>query len=68
MQTLHNYRLVCPGATLLREGRVCEACLGKTRGVEGSGPWLLPWQPAGIRGGGGDADDSQSACEPGRQR
>jgi glycosyltransferase involved in cell wall biosynthesis len=30
VQTLHNYRLVCPGATLLREGRVCEACLGKT--------------------------------------
>jgi glycosyltransferase involved in cell wall biosynthesis len=29
VQTLHNYRLVCPGATLLREGRVCEACLGK---------------------------------------
>jgi glycosyltransferase involved in cell wall biosynthesis len=30
VQTLHNYRLVCPGATFLREGRVCEACLGKT--------------------------------------
>jgi glycosyltransferase involved in cell wall biosynthesis len=29
VQTLHNYRLVCPGATLLREGRVCEACLSK---------------------------------------
>jgi glycosyltransferase involved in cell wall biosynthesis len=29
IQTLHNYRLVCPGATLLRQGRVCEACLGK---------------------------------------
>jgi glycosyltransferase involved in cell wall biosynthesis len=29
VQTLHNYRLVCPGATLLRQGRVCEACLGK---------------------------------------
>jgi glycosyltransferase involved in cell wall biosynthesis len=29
VQTLHNYRLVCPGATLLREGRVCQACLGK---------------------------------------
>jgi glycosyltransferase involved in cell wall biosynthesis len=30
VQTLHNYRLVCPGATLLREGRVCEVCLGKS--------------------------------------
>jgi glycosyltransferase involved in cell wall biosynthesis len=29
VQTLHNYRLVCPGATFLREGRVCESCLGK---------------------------------------
>lgn len=29
VQTLHNYRLVCPGATFLRDGRVCESCLGK---------------------------------------
>lgn len=29
VQTLHNYRLVCPGATFLRGGRVCEACLGR---------------------------------------
>jgi len=29
VQTLHNYRLVCPGALLMREGRVCEGCLGK---------------------------------------
>jgi glycosyltransferase involved in cell wall biosynthesis len=29
VQTLHNYRLVCPAATFLRKGRVCEACLGK---------------------------------------
>jgi glycosyltransferase involved in cell wall biosynthesis len=30
VQTLHNYRLLCPAATLFRNGRVCEACLGKT--------------------------------------
>lgn len=30
VQTLHNYRLLCPGATFWREGRVCEDCLGKT--------------------------------------
>jgi glycosyltransferase involved in cell wall biosynthesis len=30
VQTLHNYRLMCPGAALLREGAVCEMCLGKT--------------------------------------
>jgi glycosyltransferase involved in cell wall biosynthesis len=29
VQTLQNYRLACPGATLLRDGRVCEACVGK---------------------------------------
>ena len=30
VQTLHNYRLVCPSATLFRDGHVCEDCLGKT--------------------------------------
>lgn len=30
VQTLHNFRLLCPQAMLLREGRVCEDCLGKT--------------------------------------
>src|SRR5206468_2050887 len=29
VQTLHNYRLLCPSATFFREGRVCEDCLGK---------------------------------------
>jgi len=36
VQTLHNFRLLCPQATLLREGRVCEDCIGR-----------LPW-PAVI--------------------
>jgi len=26
VQTLHNYRLLCPAATFLNGGRVCEAC------------------------------------------
>jgi glycosyltransferase involved in cell wall biosynthesis len=30
VQTLHNYRLLCPNALFFREGRVCEDCLGKT--------------------------------------
>ena len=30
VQTLHNYRLLCPAATFLRDGHVCEDCLGKT--------------------------------------
>lgn len=30
VQTLHNYRLVCPGALLLRDGHPCEDCLGNT--------------------------------------
>ena len=29
VQTLHNYRLICPAATLYRSGRICETCLGK---------------------------------------
>ena len=27
IQTLHNYRLICPGATLFRDGEICEECL-----------------------------------------
>lgn len=30
VQTLHNYRLLCPTATLFRQGKVCEDCLNKT--------------------------------------
>lgn len=26
VQTLHNYRLACPAATFLRDGRICEDC------------------------------------------
>jgi glycosyltransferase involved in cell wall biosynthesis len=33
IQTLHNYRLLCPSATLYRDGKLCEECLGK----------LTPW-------------------------
>lgn len=29
VQTLHNYRLLCPSALLYRDGRVCEDCLPK---------------------------------------
>jgi glycosyltransferase involved in cell wall biosynthesis len=29
VQTLHNYRLFCPAATLYREGGICEQCLGR---------------------------------------
>jgi len=27
VQTLYNYRLVCPAGTLLRNGRICEECI-----------------------------------------
>ncbi|PWC84608.1 hypothetical protein TSH100_17330 [Azospirillum sp. TSH100] len=30
VQTLHNYRLLCPNALLLRDGAPCEACVGQT--------------------------------------
>ena len=33
VQTLHNYRLLCPNALFLRTDHVCEDCLGK----------LVPW-------------------------
>lgn len=29
VQTLHNYRLLCPNALLLREQRICEDCVGR---------------------------------------
>jgi exopolysaccharide biosynthesis WecB/TagA/CpsF family protein len=29
VQTLHNYRLLCPAANLFREGHPCEDCVGK---------------------------------------
>lgn len=28
VQTLHNFRLLCPQAMLLRDGNICEACVG----------------------------------------
>jgi glycosyltransferase involved in cell wall biosynthesis len=30
VQTLHNFRLLCPQAMLLRNGSVCEDCIGKS--------------------------------------
>ena len=30
VQALRNYRLLCPSATLMRNGGVCESCVGKT--------------------------------------
>ncbi len=27
VQTLHNYRMMCPGALLMRDGHVCEDCI-----------------------------------------
>lgn len=38
VMTLHNFRLLCLPATFLREGRVCEDCLGR-----------LPWRGV-VRG------------------
>lgn len=33
VQALRNFRLLCPGATFFRDGKVCEDCLGK----------VVPW-------------------------
>lgn len=35
VQTLHNYRLICPGSLLYRDGEVCEKCIGKRFAVAG---------------------------------
>ena len=35
VQTLHNYRMICPSATLFREGRTCELCVGRAFGSPG---------------------------------
>jgi glycosyltransferase involved in cell wall biosynthesis len=37
VQTLHNYRLLCPAAAFFRDGKPCESCMGKT----------IPWP--GVR-------------------
>ena len=37
VQTLHNYRVLCPAATFFRNGRTCEACLNKSL------PWPGVW-------------------------
>ena len=29
VQTLHNYRLICPSATMFRQGNVCDECVGR---------------------------------------
>jgi glycosyltransferase involved in cell wall biosynthesis len=35
IQTLHNYRLLCPNALFFRAGRVCEDCLGQVFPIPG---------------------------------
>ena len=30
VQTLHNFRMICPGAALMRDGKICENCVGKS--------------------------------------
>jgi len=29
VQTLHNFRMICPAATLYRDGAICEKCVGR---------------------------------------
>ena len=35
VQTLHNFRLLCPGANFYRDGKPCEDCLGKSLPLPG---------------------------------
>jgi len=39
VQTIHNYRPICPAATLFRDGRPCEDCVGRA----------VPW-PSVVHG------------------
>jgi glycosyltransferase involved in cell wall biosynthesis len=39
VQTLHNFRMLCPAGTLFRDGHVCEDCVGKR----------VPW-PGAVHG------------------
>ena len=32
VQTIHNFRLLCPGATFIRNGEICEDCVSKGLG------------------------------------
>lgn len=38
VQTLHNFRLLCPQAIFLRNGKICEDCIGK-----------MPWRAVAHR-------------------
>ena len=35
VQTLHNYRLICPKAMLFRDNQLCEVCVGKPFALQG---------------------------------
>jgi glycosyltransferase involved in cell wall biosynthesis len=39
VQGIHNFRLFCPGSLLMRDGQVCEDCIGKS----------IPW-PGALHG------------------
>jgi glycosyltransferase involved in cell wall biosynthesis len=51
VQTLHNFRLLCPQGLLLREGRVCEDCVGH-----------VPWRAVRHRCYRGSAAQSGAAA------
>ena len=52
VQTLHNFRMVCPGATLYRNGHICEECIKahKTCSCCASGSYLSSISHACYRG------------------
>ena len=35
VQTLHNYRMICAGVLMYRDGKICDDCVGKTLPLDG---------------------------------
>ena len=64
VQTLHNYRLLCANGMLMRDGGVCEDCVGRKVRLPGHRAPLLPRRPAGVVLGG--VDRRPAPCHAGR--
>ena len=67
VQTLHNFRLLCPGAQLFRDGKICEDC-GSTASGGAYGTGATANLEAGDGFDGADAGVAPAAGHMGRDR